>query len=178
VPYVKGNAQSLKIMSLDPGGTTGWCIHLLSKLREGNGSARSTSGVSYDYNARWRGGQIGPDEHHLELYRFMLQEQPDVVVCEAFNYQIHGQNDGTKMPGIRLISREYIGIAKLYCAAVKHPFVLQQPSVKSIAWCKDTALKKMGLHTPGKPHQNDAARHMVHYLVQTAKRTEILNVLR
>jgi len=155
-----GQALPVKVMSFDPGKTTGWCKHFVYAEAKRSFTERHTS----EGERHWAGGQIGPDEHHDKLYNMLAVEDPKIVVCEAFNYQIR-KLDGVQMPGIELISREYIGVLKLWCQLRKKPFILQQPSILSIEWCKDPALAKLGIYTAGEPHHNDATRHMLHFIV-------------
>lgn len=146
-----------KVIALDPGGTTGWCSHTIDK-------------------SGWSGGQIEGDDHHRALANVLTGEGPDVVVYEAFNYQIR---QGGQMPGVDLIAREYIGVAKLWCQLHPHvTLIKQQPSVVGLTWLKDPALKKLGLHTSGERHHNDATRHLLYYIVQTLGLTDYLLPLR
>jgi hypothetical protein len=156
---------STKIMSFDPGGTTGWCKHMFRER------------ATHDGEARWDGGQIVGDNHHRVLWKLLTAENPDVIVYEAFNYQIR-QSQAATMPGVVLISREYIGVLQLYAQLRKIPIFKQQPSVITITWLKDDALEKMGQHNSGEPHRNDATRHMLYHLVQTLERTDYLSALR
>lgn len=160
-----------KIISFDPGGTTGYVIH---KVRPKNSQ---TAGGGYHYTDSWIGDQLGPEEHHIDLWKLLTREDPDIVVCEAFNYQIR-RNQQVDMPGVVLMSRNYIGVIELYCALTKTPLHMQQPSTIGIKWLDDEALKKLKIHTPGKPHKNDAARHLVYYVATEMKRRDSLERLR
>jgi hypothetical protein len=166
------NKASIKILALDPGGTTGWCKHVLRSA----GVALGTSGAQEGERA-WAGGELTGDDHHKTLWKLLTSELPDVVVYEAFNYQIR-KSQGTQMPGVHLISREYIGVAQLWCQLTGKEIVKQQPSVIGLTWVKDPSLKALGLYNSGEKHRNDATRHMLYYLVHTLGRTSYLSALR
>jgi hypothetical protein len=165
-------ATTESIMSFDPGGTTGYTIRNLAR----RGRSLS-SGTSYDYNGVWRGGQLGPRTHHRELWQLLTREDPDRIVCEDFVYRIV-KNQGVAQPGIQLVSREYIGVIKLYCALTNKPLHMQPSSVISLAWTADDALRKLGIYMPGEQHRNDATRHLLYFAVETLGRKDILLPLR
>lgn len=160
--------NSMRLMSFDPGGTTGWCLH-----------QHVGAGEPVPPGPRWVGGQLTGGEvgHHLELWELLKKYEPTVIIYEAFNYQIR-QRQAATMPGVQLISREYIGILQLWARLYKIPIVKQQPSVIGIQWVKDPALKKFGLYNVGEPHRNDAARHMVYFIVSALESPEMLRALR
>lgn len=166
--------ESDLIMAFDPGGTTGYVYHYLRHL-----NTSKYTGTNYDYVGAWGGGQIGPDKHHKELWTLLCREDPSVIVCESFDYRVLRDKDDTyDRGGISLVSREYIGIIELYCQLTGKPLYMQKSAIKAIEWLKDPSLKKLGVHTAGNQHQNDAARHLIHYLVVTLKRKDALNALK
>lgn len=164
----------LKIIAFDPGVTTGWCRHIVEPR------VRPPDEVIPEVGLRaWDGGQFSPVDdqinvvnagsaakrdqgHHLRLYNFLQHERPDVVICERFVYEIR-RNQGNDMPGIVLMSRDYIGVIELYCKQRRTPLLMQTRNPLSM-W-KDDKLKKLGLHTPGAPHRNDATRHLLDWVV-------------
>jgi hypothetical protein len=166
-----GTNPSKKVIAFDPGGTTGWTKHLLTNAR----TPRTFEGERV-----WTGGQLAKENHHRELYRLLTSERPDIVVYEAFNYQLR-KNQGTEAPGVSLISREYIGVIRLYCQMAGAECIKQQPSILKLNWLENPALAKMGLLAKpahDKRHRNDATRHMLYYLVQTLNRSDYLLPLR
>jgi hypothetical protein len=133
----------MKLLSLDPGGTTGFAIRDSEVIR---------------------GGQLAWDEHHRHLWDLLDFERPDAVVCEEFQYQIR-RNQGVDMPGIVLVSKEYIGVAKIWCDL--RGKVYHEQKLSSLKFWDDDKLKKIGLYEPGKPHRNDAVRHLLYYITFT-----------
>ena len=149
------------IVAFDPGGTTGWAYW-------------------HEETDEWGQGQIGPDEHHEELWDWLDSYAPDIVIYEAFNYQIRRDEKGTAvdMPGVELISREYIGIIRLW-SQLNHCLdaTKQQPSIITLKWLLDDRLKEMTyprnndqcLYRTNAPHANDATRHLLYYRAMVLK---------
>jgi len=146
----------VKIIALDPGGTTGWATF----------DDTAPEGAS-----KFNFGHIGPEEHHEKLQAFLeLQtSQTDTrVVCESFEYR-KGLRDNVVM-----VSLEYIGIVKLHCeiygmrqspnGSVVFPQLIMQTAATGKAFWKDDKLKRLGLFQPGWKHANDATRHLLTYL--------------
>lgn len=150
----------MKILALDPGGTTGW----------------ATLDSFNALDMRWNCGQIGPDEHHTELYDFLgfQQEKDFVVVCERFEYRNQSR------AGLDLISKEYIGVTKLFHQKRMQFFgqalVFQNASQavgdKSIV--QDRHVKKLGLWYPNARHAMDATRHLLYYVISSTRAPEQL----
>lgn len=164
----------VKILSLDPGGTTGysWC-----ELDPGDKKQIP----------EFYGGQIGPGKHHLDLFN-LLQEGWDVVVCESFEYRMVAIDDdktGTVYsPVIELISKEYIGVVELWSQGTQTgraaKIVFQKPAVavgQKTFWTKEKMVK-MGVYKSGERHRNDATRHLLHYTVTKLGYRAILSYLR
>ncbi len=128
-----------RILSLDPGGTTGVAslYYTPDQLK-----LVSVSQVP--------GGLDG----FLEWARPEMLNSYDIIVCEDFTLRpgIHGADlTPTYIIGaLTALTRNGTGI------------VLQAPSQKSL--CDDDRLKVMRMHTPGQPHGNDAVRHGIIYL--------------
>jgi len=138
----------MRILSFDPGGTTGWA------LWEGNGDR---IGTGYNF------GQMGPGDHHLQLQQFVEQQHSGKdfqVVCESFEYR---QNQDRTT--VSLVSVEYIGVLKLIEQDRSYTFnkVVWQTAAKGKAFWTDDKIKKLGLWWPGHKHAMDALRHLLYY---------------
>lgn len=129
------------MLSLDPGGTTGAAVIQYD---------------DYEYNLirLWQipnGLQGFLDFHWDELEDWNFSD----IICESFDLRegVYGAD----------LSPVYIigALEALYPRALTK-IVYQKPSQKSL--CDDNRLKKLGLHTPGRPHANDAVRHGIIYL--------------
>lgn len=134
-----------RVLALDPGGTTGWASYSLD-------DDPATQGV-FDC------GQIGPEEHHLELYNFLGSQQARdfTIVCERFEYR------NTSRAGLVLDSKEYIGVTRLFSQERNVPVVFQNAS-QAKGFVKDIHIKRFGLWHHGWKHAMDGYRHLLFYL--------------
>lgn len=160
-----------KLMAIDPGGTTGIAIVDLE---------------SYEIRTL----ELGPEEHHLGLDLLLVNERPDILVVEEFTYRVV-ESKGTKMPGIILVSKEYIGICKLYVAIQNIEgdglcrLIMQTPSqggggYKHKGFWTNDKLKRLGLYNApeGRQHMADALRHALYWITFTKKDNQFLLRLR
>lgn len=157
--------SSLLIASFDPGGTTGAASYKLPPKGKD-----TTSANSYDYVEKIDGHEFGPYLHYKELWTYLTNLNPNVVIYENFNAQDN--------PAVLLVSLKYIGALELYCALTHKPIYPRAREFKDVAWLKGNQLKRFGLYKEGMPHRNDATRHLIHYIVCDLKRKEILQGLR
>jgi hypothetical protein len=150
-----------KIVSLDPGGTTGYAVY----HRDGTEQERFNR-----YGGTWTWGHLGPDDHHEDLFALLcLNYTKDmIVVCESFEFRQNRQRDN-----INLMSREYIGVAKLFGQREDTPVVFQS-AAQGKGFVSDEKLKVMGLYIPGKKHAMDAMRHLVFYMVNKQRRHDLI----
>lgn len=167
-----------RIISLDPGGTTGWAMFTSKYVKTKDLFAPDSEYVkTFIPPGTWECGQIGPHEHHKDLYYFLIENwiEETYIVSESFEYR----NDSPA--GLELVSREYIGIAKL--VAAQHRVGLYQQTAsqgkvrnKPTAFVKPSNLKKLNLWKPGQPHAMDAYGHLLYYMINSARilRTELL----
>lgn len=139
----------IKVIALDPGGTTGWAKGLIREGRMGVTSGQDT----------W---------NHYQIYEYLRLFKPDAIVCERFDYR----KGGKKQEGVELVSREYIGIVHLFVQRRQPPVIhrcvvklyLQMPTeALGGFWAKDSKLKEDGVFMVGKPHANDAMRHLLQW---------------
>lgn len=151
----------MRILSFDPGGTTGWAYHDLYQ-------GELTGGPKIE------GGQIGPDDHHAELWELIYRRNPDLIIYEQFDYRLKkDKQTGLEVPGIVLVSKEYIGIIKLWHQKMPKCKIHAQSSSyggaggkSQKAFWTDEKLKVIGVYVPGCPHENDAKRHLLMYVTE------------
>lgn len=128
-----------RIISLDPGGTTG-----VASLYYTKDSVKLVS--------------VSQVPGGLDGFLDWAEKNPptsyDVVVCEGFTLRpgIHGAD---------LTPTYIIGALTALCRN-KTEVVIQKPSQKAL--CDDDRLKIMGMYKSGQPHSNDAVRHGIIYL--------------
>lgn len=125
------------IMSIDPGGTTGWSLWTKTEIKT---------------------GEISEDEHHGTLAYVIRFYEPELIICESFEYR------NTSPAGLNLIPVEYIGIVKLVAVNILADVEMQTASIAK-GFVKDENIKRLGLWEPGKPHAMDALRHLLFYIV-------------
>lgn len=152
----------MRILSFDPGGTTGWAYHEL--VRD-----QLTGGPKIE------GGQLGPHRHHKELWDLLYNKNPDRIIFEQFDYRVKDDTvEGKQTPGIVLVSVEYIGILFLWRDLHPNKVVLYQQSSSyggaggksSNAFWSNDKLKAINVYHPGNPHENDAKRHMLVHITE------------
>lgn len=149
----------MKVLSIDPGGTTGWKIITASLL-----------GALEWKDIAWRHGQIGPHEHHTDLWDFLSAEKTEdlIVILEGF--------DNRGNPAAVLISLEYIGVVRLWCKLNNVTCVMQQPA--EMKWATDKKLRACKIYVPGQRHSNDAGRHILIWLVFERHFMPVLKLLK
>jgi hypothetical protein len=134
----------MKVIALDPGGTTGWAV-----FRDGH---------------FYRAGEL-EGQHHRQLHQLLYKETvgsddeaPYYLIFERFD---HRNNEFAK-----LISVEYIGVIKLFLQQYPHVHgVPQGSSIKTFADEKKLSATKWYIEYK-KPHARDAARHLLYWLVE------------
>jgi hypothetical protein len=144
------------ILALDPGGTTGWALVQQDEFAE-------------LYNV----GQIGPGDHHKVLWNMISKLNAQHVdfrlVCESFEFR-----QGKQRAGIVLVSKEYIGICKLFGQCFPETPVVFQTASQAKAFVTDEKIKALDLWSPGNKHAMDAMRHLITYQVQRMRRHDII----
>lgn len=163
------------ILALDPGGTTGYCLF------------RPALQMLPDR------GHLGPEEHHLDLWKFLADiykatvgtpDKPEElhIVCEQFEFrQTERHRDF-----INYIPREYIGVVKLFYQTTRSSQYLSpqtpqlhfQSAAQAKGFWTDEKIKKLGLWVPGQKHAMDATRHYLYYRVFTLGDKSLLHKLR
>lgn len=155
-------------IGLDPGGTTGWALYQATMMPPvGNGAPEMI-------DEKWTCGQLGPEEHHTKLFTLlgMHHVQDYRVICESFEFRQGKQRDN-----INLMSKEYIGVAKLFGQERDLPVVFQTAGLAK-PFVTDQKIKKMNLWVPGRKHSMDAMRHLIYYMVNREHRHDLIQCWR
>lgn len=124
----------MRFCSLDPGGTTG-----IAEFEE-----RDPYRI---YSTR-----LGPLPHHGSLWDWLHRARPDVLIYETF------ENRGIAVAD--LISREYIGIVRLYGSLHDDCRLVPQSAAQGKGFWDDDKLGRVALWKPV-VHERDAIRHML-----------------
>jgi hypothetical protein len=168
------NGRPFRILSLDPGKTSGWAY---CEYRD---SGLPPQGIELD-EFHFECGHLGPEDHHLTLWNVLLnrygpvfEERPPPlleVVCESFEFRQHINRDHSKTK-VELISKEYIGIVNLFCQVHNlTPHFQTASAAKSLVPDKgpmaNVKLKQLGVYQPVTHwvHAMDAMRHLLRYMV-------------
>lgn len=145
----------MKIIALDPGGTTGIAMTMLNT---------NTTKCGIIITQQLSG------EHHSELYKFLVKESPNVIIYERFLFQNRKQK-------VVLDSCEHIGIAKLYSQLTGKALAPQTAASAKNVWTDDK-LKRLCLWEKGKPHAMDAVRHLLYFVTSELGINQYINQLR
>ena len=165
--------STFRIISLDPGGVTGWATFTADRILP----VAPGEKVRYE-NEQWQWGSFTTPEHHLELSLWLQDQQVETthIVCESFEYRNESK------PGLELVSREYIGVVKLFCQTWQVLLHLQTASmgkIKEHSFTKKVHLQRLGFWVPGKEHKDemDALGHMLWYMIHDGRvlREELLD---
>jgi len=135
--------MQLKVVSLDPGGTTGHATGLID-----DGLMTIVSGQD-----RFT---------HRDLWLQLNVSKPQVLVCESFDYRRSGR--GRTPAKVDLYPRELIGICNLYVQMIDRcELVMQKPSEGKSGYFNDRKLREDDLYKIARPHANDAVRHLLQW---------------
>ena len=170
-----------RVVGLDPGGTTGvfqYDAEFMPPL-DGRGP-----GELVDQKATHL--HLGPHEHHEDLYDFLELSHIHnyYLVYESFEFR---NNDRRHRDNINLMSKEYIGVAKLfasqrglfeqnrvfsYTAGLSKGFIPDKPKNGLAANAKLKAIP--GFYVSSHKHANDAARAVAYFLINRERRTDLI----
>jgi hypothetical protein len=148
----------MKILAIDPGGTTGWATY---------------DSNPYKNRPTWDHGELGPKEHHLDLWYLMDEARPEwlepdrreplYIIGESFQYR-------NGLDKAELISCEYIGIIKMF--PYEHYAIIlvwqtaAQGKVTPTSFVKRRHLERLGLWDPKQPnHAMDGYGHLIYYVI-------------
>lgn len=143
------------VFACDPGGRSGW--------------------ATYDTETKqFNGGQLNnTDGHHLELWELMYgyycRSEKMTLVFESFEFRndvFEGKED---RKGLELVSRDYLGVGKLFSQMYDVKFIEQMPS-HALRFVTNKRLEALELlHKPASSvfnkDYNAACKHLLHFLV-------------
>jgi hypothetical protein len=113
-------------------------------------------GGTIGYAHRTRSGEILSGQvPREEVWLLLTAMQPHGIVCESFKLR--------KLPKVDLAPVEVIGVVKEWARQNDVPIKWQDPAYAK-TYFNDSRLKERGLHLPGRPHANDATRHLLAHL--------------
>jgi hypothetical protein len=101
--------------------------------------------------------------YHIEMLLLVNDHDPDFRL--AVGWERFVVTPGNARHGTPYWSLESIGILKYLC--LKHDITILPPQVSSMMTAiPDNRLKSVGWYKPNSPHANDAARHLLRYMLK------------
>lgn len=140
-----------RLLCLDPGHTTGWCVFEGIKL--------STWGQTDTIVNR-----VGNNEGDLDWLAFeqlLTQTRPERIVCEDYRVYSHKLDRHTNS---RILTIHIIGALEYYCAMHDIPLEFRLAAAAK-GFVTDDKLKAWGFYQPGMRHSRDAIRHGIYELL-------------
>lgn len=161
----------MKLIALDPGGTTGWAT---CDYKQEPAGVDTDGTVLYENVLKFTSGQIGPGKHHrtlLALLEFQATNADYHVICESFEFRQRARDN------LVLVSKEYIGIVELFHQTwTPTPVVVFQTAAMAKVFVTNDKIKSLNLWDWRAPHAMDAMRHLIYYLVHnTGARNTVLS---
>jgi hypothetical protein len=148
------------VIAFDPGGTTGWAKAEWDEAR-----------------TKWSSGQMGPHEHHLELWSMLVElylaAQVDGIQLHVVTESFEFRQGTVGRTGLDLHSKEYIGVMKLF-AELHGRTLWEQTASTGKGFVSDAKLKASGLWIVGQQHARDANRHLLYYMINKLGRRDLV----
>lgn len=135
-----------RLLAIDPGETTGWCLFNGLKLHTFSQLATKEEGY----------------EAVLKLF---AEERPDVVVVE--NYRVYGHMSN-QHKWEELYTPKLIGGLELLCHQ-KGIQMFEQMAFQAKGFVSDDKLREWGFWQKGKQHARDSIRHACYFLLFNKK---------
>jgi hypothetical protein len=136
-------ANTIKVISIDPGVTTGYAVGVIT-----DGYMK----VRCDQNTF----------NHIELYDFLVGNHPDVVICERFDFR-------KKAVGVNLYPVEMIGVVNYFIQERQRrdlviDLFMQKPAEQGKqAYWTDAKLKEVGVYDKSHEHGRSAMKHLLYW---------------
>lgn len=140
-----------RLLCLDPGHTTGWCVF--------EGIALVDWGQTDTVVNR-----VGNNEGDIdwEAFAWLLQHtKPDRIVCEDYRVYAHKLERHTNS---RVLTIHIIGALEYYCAMHKIPLKFRL-AASAKGFVTDEKLKAWNLYQKGQRHSRDSIRHGVYEIL-------------
>jgi hypothetical protein len=130
----------IRALTLDPGGTTGYCLSVIEDP--------ATVFIAYTEQ------KIDLDQ----LWRGLGKLQVDKIICEDFEYRNRAR------AGLDLTPVKMIGVVELYGLTDSGAEIFFQNAATGKGHYNNEKLKQQELYLKGKDHGRDACRHYLQWL--------------
>lgn len=132
-----------RLLVLDPGETTGWCLYIDGKLHD--------QGQASTYALGWH-----------EIHELFEQTRPTMVLYE--NYRVY-QHKLERHSNSEVYTIRLIGVIEYLCEVVWGIKHYNQMAHQAKGFVTDEKLKAWGYYVTGKRHARDAIRHGCYFLL-------------
>lgn len=145
----------MKLLAIDPGLTTGWAGY-------------SIPGETYGFKSGMIEGRFKFYEWlYSVLSAFYTEGPPFTIIMESFTITAATARKSPQPDPWRII-----GHVEALCVRDGIPLVFQSPS-EAMAFSKNDKLKALGWYKPGAGHDNDAARHLLLWMMKNPDQSPI-----
>jgi hypothetical protein len=164
----------LKILWIDPGGTTGWASYRCEEVT-------TSFGTEY-FEEQWLTGElVGEDLHRKVKHLIELHHDERDYTLGYESWQIRKKN-GETLDNMDFRALEYIGVIKLTwmedsLPPVIYPIVSQTPSERKFADKRKLDVFDLWSLTSGQKDARAAAQHLLTYLIKTKRYPPIMKKL-
>jgi hypothetical protein len=144
----------MKVLSLDPGESTGYCIVDWPFKRQIK-PREDLSSYLVDY-----GQIVGKDimKHYKEIVKLIKEHNPDVIVYEKF--LLYGHRAESQI-GSDMFTPQVIGQIRVLAAQHGKPEISNTAQVAKLFYT-DSKLREHNMWQPGMRHARDAIRHALY----------------
>lgn len=151
----------MKLLAIDPGLTTGWAAWNLpgGEVSFSSGMVEGGRFAFYEWLYPVVSAHYSEDQHYSP-YGASADGVPFTIICESFTIT---QATARKSP--QPDPWRIIGHVEALCYRDDIPLVFQAPS-EAMAFSKNDKLKALGWYKPGAGHDNDAARHLLLWMMK------------
>jgi len=129
-----------RLLALDPGETTGWCLFETLQLKE---TGQFTVNTPLDFD------------------RLIGKYEPQVIVAE--NYRVYA-SQAKRHVGSEVPTVQYLGVIKFVAEQRGIPLHLQM-AFAAKGFMTDSRLRALRVLQTNRRHSNDAIRHAMYWLV-------------
>ena len=154
----------MRILSIDPGATTGFCLY----------DSEANKRIVEVWN-----DDLQPSPRHDMLWLRLETLDFDEIICEKFEFR----KDDQARDKIDYLPAELVGVVKLYAYQNPHIKLTMQGSSligSSAFWSDDNKkVKQLGLYnSKAAPHGMDSLRHVLYYVSFTLNDQHFIQGLR
>jgi hypothetical protein len=169
----------MKILWIDPGGTTGWASYRCEEIT-------TSFGTEY-FEEQWLTGEIKGDDLHEKVKHLIELHHDEMNYTLGYeSWQLRKKN-GETLDNMDFRALEYIGVIKLtwmedskvesWDGRFPYPIVSQTPSERKFADKRKLDVFDLWSLTSGQKDARAAAQHLLTYLIKAKQYPPIMKKL-